>query len=176
MQAKHPGTAGSVRVKPTPGGTPVLFDSTWSVAFRNAMGTCGTNAETERTTGTGQLVPGHGYLLLTNSSYNGAVATDGSYSLGLTDSGSLVLRHAGTLVDALCFQFDAATLTALTTCSPAYVCEGAPLLNPHNNTTTSNQDTGLARRSGNLDTQDNSADFLVTAQSNPRNRYSVSAP
>jgi len=151
-----------------PGNTPVTFDSTWAIAFRSATGTCSTNTESDRYTGAGQIVPAHGYLLLANSGFSGSVAPDGFYSLGLVDSGSLVLRRSGVTVDALCFQFDTATLGALTTCSPAFVCEGTPPLNSHDNTTASNQETGLLRRG---DSPDNSADFSVSP-SNPRNRFS----
>ena len=159
-----------------PGNASVVFDSTWTLGFRSATGTCSTNTESERYAGTGQIIPARGYLLLTNSGYNGTVAGDGTYSMGLVDAGNLVLRHGTALVDALCFQFDAPTLAALTTCSPAYVCEGVPPLSPHNNTTasTSNQDTSLSRQAG--DTQDNSVDFQVTTLSTPRNRFSATAP
>jgi hypothetical protein len=155
-----------------PGTNPVTFDSSWTLAFRSATGTCSTNTEADRYAGTGQIIPARGHLLLTNTGYGGTVAGDGTYSLGLVDSGSLVLRRAGVTMDALCFQFDAVTLGALMTCSPAFVCEGTPVLNPHNNTTgtTSNQDTALERRG---DSPDNAADF-ITAPSNPRNRFSSS--
>ncbi len=157
-----------------PGTTPVLFDSSWTVGFRSATGTCSINTEAERYAGVGQLIPARGYLLLTNTSYGGSVAGDGSYSLGLVDSGSLVLRRAGTVVDALCFQFDSVTAGALVSCSPAFVCEGTAPLNPHNNTTstTSNLDTCLLRQS---DTSDNGSDF-VTGTSNPRNRFTIVTP
>jgi hypothetical protein len=157
-----------------PGDLPVLFDSTWTLSFRSATGTCSTNPESVRVTGAGQSVPAHGYLLLTNSAYNGAVASDGTYTVGLVDAGSLVLRRDTQTIDALCFHFDTTTSSALTTCSVAYVCEGTPILNPHNNTTTSNQDTSLERTGS--EQQNNSIDFGPTAVSTPRNRFSTATP
>lgn len=157
-----------------PGDLPVLFDSTWTLSFRSATGTCSTNPESVRVTGAGQSVPAHGYLLLTNSAYNGAVASDGTYTVGLVDAGSLVLRRDTQTIDALCFHFDTVTSSALTTCSVAYVCEGTPILNPHNNTTTSNQDTSLERTGS--EQQNNSIDFGPTAVSTPRNRFSTATP
>ena len=166
-----------------PSSVPVIFDSTWSIGFRSAGGTCSTNVEGERLVGTGQIIPPRGYLLLVNSSYNGPSSGDLTYTLGLFDAGSLMLRHSGVVVDALCFQFDTVTSNALSTCSPAFVCEGTPVLNPHNNTTTSmsNADTSLERRPGfglgnGADTNDNSFDFFTTTASTPRNNGVVGAP
>jgi hypothetical protein len=151
----------------------VVFDARWSLGFRSAVGTCTNNTEGERYVGTGQVIPARGFLLLSNTGYNGATAGDGTYTLGLVDSGSVVLRRDGVVVDALCFYFDAATQAALT-CATPFVCEGTPVLNPHNNTTstTSNVDLSLERRG---DTHDNAADF-ATATSNPRNRLGPTTP
>jgi hypothetical protein len=152
-----------------PGNGPVIFDNTWTLAFRSAVGTCSTNTESTRYTGAGQIIPARGYLLITNTGYDGLVASDGTYSSGLVDSGSLVLRHNATTASALCFHFDATTFTALTTCAPAFVCEGSPSTNPHNNLTTSNTDTGLKRVA---ETQNNLTDF-TSGPSTPRNLLTI---
>jgi hypothetical protein len=157
---------------------PVLLDSTWTVSFRSAVGTCTTTTESVRFTGSGQVIPARGRVLIANtnaSGFNGGVSPDATYTQGLTDSGSLVLRRDTTVIDALCFSFDSLTLAALTTCAVPFVCEGAPAANPHDNTTATNTDSSLARPTG-ADTNVNAVDFVTLPVSNPRNSSSPATP
>jgi len=93
----------------------------------------------------------------------------------------VVLKHGGAVVDALCSQCDAATQTALTTCSTAYTCEGAPVVNPHDNGTGTNADASLERKPSSAfgkrqDTGDSAADFTTNMTATPRNLASPPAP
>lgn len=167
-----------------PGSGPVTFDSSWTVQVRSAIGTCTTNTQVTRFTGVGQVIPAHGHLLYVNTTvpgYNGAVSGDGTYTTGITDASSVVLQHASTVADALCFYYDITTQTALTSCPTAYTCEGTPVQNPHDNTPATNVDASLERKpggvSGNaIDTNDNASDFQANPTPDPHNLASGSTP
>jgi hypothetical protein len=164
----------------------VIFDTSWKVQARSAVGTCTSNAQADRIVGAGQTIPAHKHLLYTNngsSGYDGAVTGDGTYSTGIVDAASVVLLHGATVIDALCFSFDAATQSNLLTCATPYTCEGAPVSNlPHNNTTagSSNSDQSLDRKPGGAsgngqDTNVNNADFASVA-ANPQNLSKPATP
>lgn len=165
-----------------PGGAPVVFDSTWTVWARSAVGICTGNSEAQRFAGGGQTIPAHRHILFTNSAgYDGAVAGDGTYMTGFTDAGSVVLKHNNAVADAVCFQYDAATLASLTTCATPYTCEGVPALNPHNNTGSTNNDASLERLPGGAggnakDTGDTLTDFVTNNTASPRNLLSAPTP
>jgi hypothetical protein len=106
---------------------------------------------------------------------------DATYTTGLQDAGSLLLVHGTEIVDALCYYSSASEHDALTSCATAYTCEGTPAVNPHNNATSTNTDTGLERKPGGSagnqqDTGDSAADFVTTTLSDPRNLSSPPAP
>jgi hypothetical protein len=167
------------------GAVDATFGPGWALKSRNAIGgiaTCATNALGVRATGAGERIPAHGHLLLSNPAYDGAVTADGSLAGALPDAASLVLVRGSVVVDALCFYFDSATEQVLTGCTAApYICAGAPVQNPHNNSATSNQDSSLERKPGGAsgngqNTGDNRADFVVDASSDPRDLASAPAP
>lgn len=158
-----------------PSSAPVLFDASWSLKARSAIGgvsSCTTNSLATRFTGGGQTIPAHGHVLFTNMTvppYNGATASDGTYSIGIPDAASVVLQHNNTVVDALCFYFDSVTQGALTGCSAAYICNGTPAMNPHDNMPSTNEDASLERKPGGSggntqNTHDNATDFAVVSQ------------
>lgn len=167
-----------------PGTQSITFDATWSVTARSASGTCTSNSEASRFSGAGQVIPPHGHLLFANSAaspYDGGTISDATYTSGIVDAASVVLRHNGVAVDAVCFYFDAATSNNLTTCATPYTCEGSPVQNPHDNTSGSNSDTSIERKPGGAagntqDTDASSADFATTLGSNPQNLASTPAP
>jgi hypothetical protein len=171
-----------------PGSTAVVFDSTWSIASRSAVGTCATNLQAIRYTGTGQVIGPHRHLLLTNNNsggYDGTVVGDDTYSTGIVDAASVVLYQGSAVIDAVCFYFDTATLASLTACAGApYTCEGTPVTNlPHNNATgtLSNVDVSIDRKPGGTagngtDTGDNASDFTAAKTSNPQNLTSPAVP
>lgn len=171
-----------------PTGIAVTFDADWSVAARSAVSvnttTCKNNGLGTRYSGVGQVIPSHGHLLLANdgtSGYNGSTTADAFYSTGITDAASVVLLYKSVAVDAVCFHFDATTMSVLQGCQEApYICEGAPVLNPHNNTTSTNDDSSLERKPGGAlgnatDTGDNANDFQVLTPSAARNLASLPA-
>jgi hypothetical protein len=171
-----------------PTSVPVVFDSSWVLKARSAIvpsgGACTTLSLSTRFAGTGQTIPPHGHILYTNATvppYNGAVVGDGTYTTGIPDAASVILLHGNDIVDALCFYFDTSSQTALTTCSAAYSCEGAPVLNPHANTSSSNTDASLERlpggASGNTqDTGHSDADFKTSSTVLPHNLASAPVP
>jgi hypothetical protein len=165
-----------------PGAAAVTFDASWSLLSRSAFGTCTGNTLAPRFTGAGEVIPAHGHVLYVNSSgYNGATTGDATYSIGIVDASSVVLEHTGTVVDALCFYYDATTLSALSSCSIAYICEGIPVRNLHDNTGSTNTDSSLERRPGGslgnmTDTGDNASDFLANPSADPHNLSSGPTP
>jgi hypothetical protein len=167
----------------------VTFDSTWTIAARSAVGTnCATLTQGTRYTGTGSVIPPGGHLLLTNngsSGYDGAMTGNGTYSTGVTDGSSVVLYKGSTVVDAMCFFFGSTTgqtYTNLTNTSCAYICEGMPITNNHDNGTGTNFDRSLERKPGGLaagnftDTGSTAADFSAIGASNPQNLSSAATP
>ena len=166
----------------------VTFDSTWKVEARSASGTlaaCANAAVATRFVGGGQVIQPHHHLLYTNSTgYDGATVGDGTYTTGITDGSSVVLRHNSVQVDAVCFYFDATSTSLLTSCPTAYVCEGTPVSNaPHTNgsSATSNADASIERLPGGAlgntqDTNINSADFASSNPDTARNLASAPTP
>jgi hypothetical protein len=166
---------------------PVTFDATWTLKSRSATGglsSCASSTLSVRFSGGGQIIPPHGHILYTSTAspgYNGPTPGDGTYTVGITDASSVMLFHGNTVVDALCFYYDAATQAALTGCSTPYICEGTPVMNPHNNTTASNVDASLERKPGGAlgntqDSGDNAADFATLMPAYPRNSQFAPAP
>jgi hypothetical protein len=158
---------------------PVTFDSTWTLTARSTS----SGSYTTRFTGAGQVIPAHRHILYAGTGYNAATTLDAPLSSGITDASSLVLLHSGTVVDALCFSFDAATLAVYAN-DGTYVCEGTPVSNlPHNNTSngSSNTDASLERKPGGAlgnaqDTGDNASDFSSGVVSDPHNLASPATP
>jgi hypothetical protein len=168
-----------------PGSISVTFDSTWAVKARSAIITpCTANALSGRFIGAGQVIPAHGHILYTNPTNPGYSETrpaDSTYTTGITDASSVLLFHGATLVDTLCFYYDAPTQTALTTCSSPYTCAGAPILNPHNNLSGTNVDASLERKPGGSlgntqNTGDNSTDFASNGTADPHDLASTPVP
>lgn len=166
-----------------PGSGPVIFDDTWTLQGRSATSpaSCTTGAS-PRFAGGGQIIAPHGHLLFVNSAaYNGPTAGDATYTTGITDAASLVLQHGAGNVDALCFYYDATTQSALATCAVAYVCEGTPVANPHNNTSGTDVDASLERKPGGdlgntQDTGDSATDFVTNTNPDPHNQASGGVP
>jgi hypothetical protein len=165
----------------------VTLDATWELKARSGLGglaTCASNNLATRWTGAGQVIPSHGHILYANNTapaYNGAVTADATYAAGFTDASSLVLLHGGTVVDAMCFSYDASSLAVLTGCSAPYTCMGTPVVNPHDGTAATNMDTSLERRPGGplgnmTSTGDSAADFVTTQPASPRNLASDATP
>ncbi len=163
---------------------PITFDASWTVTVRNATGgvaTCAAATPSVLFTGSGQVIGAHKHLLFATSNYADSPAADATFSAGIPDAASPVLLQTGVAVDALCFQYDAATTTTLTTCTVAYVCEGTPVLNPHDNTSGTNSDAALERKpggnSGNtVDANDNATDFQSIATADPHDLASAAVP
>jgi len=161
----------------------VTFDANWTLLARSAIsiGTCTSATQSSRFAGAGQVIPAHGHILHVSSAYNGATAGDATYAVGIPDSGSVVLEHASTVVDALCFYYDATSQSALTGCATAYICEGTPIANSHNNSGGTNIDASLERKPGGAfgnmtDTNDNATDFYDNPAPDPHGLSSDPIP
>jgi len=154
----------------------VVFDSNWMLSSRSTVASSYGN----RLTGANQVIAPHGHLLYKGSAYDGPVSADGLLTAGITDAGSLVLEHSGNVVDALCFYYDATTLSAFL--DVTYTCEGTPVSNlPHNNSVAGDIDASIERKPGGAggntqDTGDNSADFSANASPDPHNQASAPVP
>ena len=164
-----------------PSSVSVTFDSTWTITHRSAVGTCSSDTSAVIYTGANQVIDSHKHLLLTGADYSGSTASDATLGTGTPDAASIVLVHASTTVDALCFYYDATTHSSLTTCSTPYVCEGTPVANPHDNSTSTDTNQSVERKpggsSGNAtDTNDNASDFATSTPSDPHDLSSAAVP
>jgi hypothetical protein len=157
-----------------PASDPVTLDASWTLDARSDTAT----AYSARWTGTGKILPAHGHFLIAGSAYVQQPAADESLLTGITDATALHLSRAGSVVDALCYGFDASTLMVFSG-NATYACEGMPAMNAHDNTTGTNVDESIERKPGgpagnSQDTNDNATDFAELTPSNPQS--SVSAP
>jgi hypothetical protein len=159
-----------------PSTDPVTLDVSWTLDGRSDTAT----SYSARWTGTGKIIPAHGHFLLTGSAYTQQPAADESLLTGITDATALRLSHAGVVVDALCYGFDATTLMVFVN-DPTYVREGMPAMNAHDNTAGTNVDESIERKPGGTagngrDTNDNATDFAALTPSNPQDSASAPAP
>ncbi|MCC6552956.1 MAG: hypothetical protein IT372_08040, partial [Polyangiaceae bacterium] len=168
-----------------PGDAPVTTDATWRLIARNASGTgnCQNNNELYPWTGSGEVIPSHGHLLIGGSAYAGATTADvtAMAAMAIADGASIRLEHDSVVIDAVCFYANASSQTDLTSCSVAYTCEGAPIQNPHDGTNGTDTDDSIERKPGGnggnaTDTGDSSADFQAISPSNPQNLASQATP
>lgn len=96
-----------------PGNTPVTVTSAWTLEFRSETAA----TYSLRFTGSNQVVPPHGHLLIVGSVYTGPPTGDANLTTGVADEGSLVLKNNGNVVDAVCWNCGANSFTT-------QVCEG----------------------------------------------------
>jgi hypothetical protein len=154
-----------------PTSAPIELDSTWELQSRAATSA----GFTKRWGGNLQTVPAHGYFLMTGSTYTQSPAQDAPLQSGIKDSGSVLLVHGGTTIDALCFYSDAVNLSLF---DATFLCEGMPVSNaPHDDSTSAaaNVDQSLSRHTGSscLDSGDNATDFSPLEPAAP---HSLSSP
>jgi hypothetical protein len=172
-----------------PGTAPVTFDSTWALKVRSAtagLSGCAAALYGIRFNGGGQVIPANGHILYANSAgFSESVTTpaDDTYptNFGITDAGSVILVHGQAIIDALCFYYDSTTQDTLTGCSVAYTCAGAPVMNPHDNTTDTDDNESLERKPGGaggnaVNTGDNSSDFVTRTTADPHDLTSAPVP
>ncbi len=166
-----------------PGGAAVTTDSTWQLIARNApgIGNCAQSDDFSSWTGSGEVIPSHGHLLIGGSAYAGTTTVDVAATAVFGDGASIRLEHDSVVIDAVCFYANAASQTDLTGCSTPFVCEGAPIANPHDNTGDTDTDDSIERKPGGnggnaTDTGDSSADFQAISPSNPQNLASQATP
>jgi hypothetical protein len=181
IRSRGPGGASDEFVELyNPTSQPVTLDNTWKLEVRSATAA----SYSTRFTGAGQVIPAHGHFLLNGSAYAGAVTPDAKLSSGITDAASVRLSHGGAVVDAVCYQYNATTLAALTDPAKAYSCRGTPVSNlPHNDgsSVASNSDASLERKPGGAagnagDTGDSATDWQSLKPSAPQNTQSAATP
>jgi hypothetical protein len=156
---------------------PVTLDDAWQLSVRGA------SDATYRAhwTGAGRTLAPWGHFLIAGTGYAEAPSPDARLSSGITDAASLRLVHAGVTVDALCFGYDHATMTAF---DATFTCEGAIASNlPHDDTAsaTSDTDVSLARKPGGpgggcADTGNSAADFVNAKPATPESTASAPTP
>ena len=172
-----------------PGPLPVTFDGTWALQARNAtlgLSGCATLSYGTRFSGGGQVIPAHGHILYANSagfSESATTPADGTYpsSYGIPDAASVVLMHGSTVADALCFYYDGPTQSTLACPGSPFTCAGSPVVNPHNNTTSTDTNASLERKPGGaagntVNTGDNASDFAATVTADPHDLASTPVP
>ena len=185
------GTTSSWKIPTTPTSATVVFDATWALSVRSAannLTTCAASTAGLRFSGGGQVIPPHHHLLYANTSSPGySAASPPRRDVHYGDHGwgsNVMLLHGSTVVDALCFYFDATSLSVLTGCPIPYTCEGVPISNsPHTNGTgaTSNSDASRERLPGGAlgngqDSNDTLTDFIHDNPATPRDLASPAVP
>jgi hypothetical protein len=150
-----------------PGTSTVTFSSAWTIESRSETA----GSYSVRYTGTGQMVPPGGHLLIVGTAYSGATAGDDTLASGITDEGSVVVKNGTTVVDAVCFNCGMSQFTT-------HVCEGALMTKVGCAT---NADKSIERKPGGvlgncIDTQVNGNDFLEITPSLPQNLMSPVTP
>jgi hypothetical protein len=163
-----------------PTSAPVTLDKAWTIDARSP----GAASYTTRYLGTGGVIPSHGHFLVTGSAYAGGVKSDAALSPGIKDAASVRLLHSGVVVDAVCYSYSAATLSALTAANGGFTCNSTPASNlPHDDTMSgaSNSDAAIERKPGGAQgncgsTGDDSADWATVQPATPRDTASAPAP
>jgi hypothetical protein len=153
VQTGTSGSAADEFVEITNGGTATVDVGGWKVVYRSAAGTSDTTLGTIPS-GTA-LAPGAFYLL-GGSAYAGSVPADQSFSTGLASSGGAagVRDSSGALVDSVGWG----------TATNALV-EGSPAPAPP---ATASPGSSIDRLPDGHDTNQNAADFTVSATATPR--------
>ncbi|MFO0619475.1 MAG: DUF4215 domain-containing protein [Polyangiaceae bacterium] len=179
IRSRGPGGASDEFVELyNPTNAAITLDNSWTMEGRSHTAA----TYMPRWTGTGKVVPAHGHLLIGGSAYAQMPTADDSLSTGITDATSLVLKHSGVVVDAVCYAFDAASAMPFTAAGNTYVCEGAPFAsNPHNNATSTNIDGSIERAPGGdlgncTDSQVSADDFGALMTAAPQNTSSMPKP
>lgn len=150
----------------------VTLNSTWKLEARSSAAA----TYSARWVGTGKVIPAHGHFLIASAGYTQSPAADEALSISLTDAMSVRLSQSGTLVDAMCYAFDAATSAAFTT-DATYTCEGAPITNPHDNSSATNVDASVARSPNECsDTNATTTDFKSVSPATPMSSQSPPNP
>lgn len=157
----------------------VFLDATWTLDARAAS--LSSYTYSTRWTGNNRSIPAHGHFLVVGGGYDQLPTSDGKLGSSLTDAASLVLNHAGSPVDALCYYYDPGGLVALTTGLPPFTCAGTPVINPHDDTTGTDVDASVERLPGGAagnctDSGDNASDFVTQTPSTPRDGLSPPTP
>ncbi len=157
----------------------VTLDNTWIVEARSTTA----GSFTTRWTGANESLPAHGHILIAGTAYAQQPAADAALSTGITDASAVRLSHGGTVLDTVCYAFDATTQMALTS-DTTFGCPGTPADNsPHNNASSaaSNVDQSIERKPGGAagnatNTGNNAADFAKDTPAVPRSLASPPAP
>lgn len=153
-----------------PGSTSVTLTSEWVIASRNAEGSPPPSNYTARFTGSGQVIGARQHFLVVGSAYSGSVAGDAELASGITDKVSVILTRDSVVMDAVCIWFGT-TEPPFETATPAYTCEGDPVLNPGGSTS---NDKSVERKPGGvdgncIDTGSSVDDWQQIIPSNPQN-------
>ncbi len=149
----------------------VTLDGTWQITQRPASD----SSYSVCWTGNGESVPAWGHYLIAGHSYKQTPTPDDTETLGIADAASLVLSHAGTTVDVVCYYYGSDPFNG------TYTCEGTPAVNPHDDTSSTDSDASLARKPGGAggnctDTGDNAGDFITQTPATPENTMSPPTP
>jgi hypothetical protein len=161
-----------------PTSSAVTLDSTWTLTGRADNGA---NYTSRWAGSASKSIPSHGHFLIAGTSYTQSPTKDDSLSTGITDAASLLLKQGSTVIDAICYCFDTTTCGHFTASGNTFVCEGAPVTNPHDNSTGTNSDKSLERKPGSSagngqDTDQSTADFATLSPAKPQDAASTITP
>lgn len=158
-----------------PTSAPIQLDSSWIIeAIKVELGSI---TYSKRWVGNGSTIKAHGHYLIAANGYTQAPTPDDALAPSITDATGVHLVHGGGIVDILCYYKDLTTQGLIA----FYACEGTAVLNPHDDTASTDTDQSLERRPGGnlghcVDTNDNSADFIIQAPATPKNAATPPQP
>jgi hypothetical protein len=155
-----------------PTATDMVLDAGWTIEIRSSTSA----SYSVKAFGSGVTIPSHHHYLLGGSAYVGPPTADFNQLPGIKDAASVVLRHSGSVIDAVCFSYNQTSHDAIVN-GTGYICEGALVSNlPHNDASgaASNSDVGIERKPGGtagncVDTGDSASDFNSDVASSPQN-------
>ena len=153
--------------------SPIQLDSSWSLYAVSV----GSLSYSKRWVGNSAMIAAHGHYLIAGGGYVQSPAADAPLAPSITDAASVILDHASTTVDALCYHKDFTTSVGIL----GYECEGTSILNPHDDSDSTNTNQSLERRPGGnfghcVDTGDNASDFFIQAPATPQSSASMPVP
>ena len=158
-----------------PTGSDAVLDPGWEIDGRSDSAVL----YAPRWIGSSGTIPAYGHYLIVGSGYQQSPASDDTLSDSITDSESLVLSLQGAQVSAICYYHAAASLWDLQ--NLGYACEGMPVYNPHDDTTSTDSDQSLERKPGGhagncVDTDDSASDFDIATPAAPMDAASAPTP
>lgn len=152
-----------------PGPQPVQLSSSITITMRSATGAVYSQVWQGMAT---EIVAVHGHYLIAGSTFS-TINHDGVGIVGVSDNASVILGNGGMTIDAVCFTEPGVPIP-----TTGYTCEQTPIVRSNS---TVNGDQSIQRKPGGplgscVDTDNSSADWIITMPPDPQNQASPLTP